>query len=81
MKHFVHYLSLVGVLIFGSFGFYLFPYDRYFQTVIVVALALSYVSWGIIHHIVHKDICMSVVVEYITVAILGIVISLSLINL
>jgi len=78
-KHITHYVSLIGIFVVGLLGFYFFSYDRFFQTAIVVALALSYVSWGIIHHTIHKDIYLSIVIEYITVAILGMVMALSLI--
>lgn len=74
-----HYISLIGILIAGIVGFYFFSYDRFFQIGIAVALAASYVSWGIIHHIIHKDICLAVILEYITVAILGVVMLVSLI--
>lgn len=78
-KHLPHYISLIGIFIAGEIGFYLFSYDTFFQVGIVVAMAAAYVSWGIIHHTIHKDICLSVVIEYITVAILGLVIALGLI--
>ena len=78
-KHLPHYISLIGILIAGILGFYFFSYDRFFQTAIVIALALSYVSWGIIHHAIHKDICLSIIMEYIAVSILGVVIALTLI--
>lgn len=74
-----HYISLIGILIAGIVGFYFFSYDRFFQIGIAVALAASYVSWGIIHHTIHKDICMAVILEYVTVAILGVVMLVSLI--
>lgn len=78
-KHFVHYLSLIGILIAGVLGFYLFSYDRLFQIGIASALAAAYVSWGVIHHTIHKDICLSIILEYIAVAILGVVMVFSLI--
>lgn len=79
MKHFTHYVSLIGIFVAGILGFYFFSYDRFFQIALVVALAVSYVSWGIIHHTIHKDICLSIILEYIAVAILGVVMLLSLI--
>jgi hypothetical protein len=79
MKHLPHYISLIGILAAGLLGFYVFSYDRLFQIGIAVALALSYISWGIVHHFVHKDICFAVVLEYVAVAILGLVAVLSLI--
>ncbi len=78
-KHLPHYISLISIFIAGLIGFYLFSYDRFFQIGIVVAVSFSYISWGVIHHTIHKDICLSIVIEYITVAILGMVIALSLI--
>lgn len=79
MKHLSHYISLIGILVAGLLGFYFFSYDRFFQIGIAAALASAYVSWGIIHHTIHGDICLSIVLEYITVAILGFVMVLSLI--
>lgn len=78
-KHLPHYISLVGIFIAGFVGFYVFSYDRLFQIGIVFAIAFSYISWGIIHHIIHKDICFNIIMEYIGVSILGIVIAVSLI--
>lgn len=80
MKHFTHYVSLIGILIAGILGFYFYSYDRSFQIAVTVALATSYVSWGLIHHAIHKDICPSIVLEYVTVAVLGAVMVISLIK-
>ena len=79
MKHLPHYISLIGILVAGVIGFIIFEYDRFFQIGIIVAMSVAYVSWGIIHHTIHKDINLSVVLEYVTVAILGIVLAFSLI--
>lgn len=79
LKHLSHYFSLITIFIAGIIGFYVFSYDRSFQLSVLIALALSYVSWGIIHHTIHKDICLAVVLEYIAVAIIGVVMVFSLI--
>lgn len=78
-KHLPHYVSLIALFMAGLVGFYVFSYDTYFQIAIATALSLSYISWGIIHHAVHKDICWSVIFEYVTIAILGLVMILTLI--
>jgi hypothetical protein len=78
-KHLPHYLSLVGILIAGVVGFIVFSYERGFQIAVAIGLALAYVAWGIIHHAIHRDLHLSVVVEYIVVASLGLVVMLSLI--
>lgn len=78
-KHFSHYFSLVTIFIAGIVGFYIFSYDKSFQLSVLIALALSYVSWGIIHHTIHKDLCLAIVLEYIAVAVVGVVMVFSLI--
>jgi len=78
-KHLPHYLTLIGILLIGLFGFVIFSHDRVFQVAIAIAIALSYVVWGIIHHFLHKDLYLIVLVEYMAVALLGLIIVLSLI--
>lgn len=78
-KHVSHYLSLFGILTVATVGFILFNYDKNLQTSIVVGTAISYVSWGIIHHYLHRDLHLSVVIEYMLIASLGLTIALSLI--
>lgn len=78
-KHLPHYLALLGILGAGVVGFYIFSYDRLFQAAVAVALAISYVAWGIVHHMIHDDLHPAVVIEYILVASLGLVIVFSLI--
>jgi hypothetical protein len=78
-RHFQHYLPLVFVLIAGILGFSLFTYDRLFQSVLLVAVAASYVVWGVVHHYIHDDLHFSVIVEYAVIAILGVVMGLTLI--
>lgn len=78
-KHLPHYVSLISIFVAGVIGFFVFSYDRQFQIAVSLALALSYVSWGIIHHTLHKDICLTIILEYIAVAILGFIMLLSLI--
>lgn len=77
-QHLQHYLPLIGILVAGAFGFMAFSYDQMFQAAIALALAASYFVWGIIHHHLHRDLHLSVVLEYFAIAVLGIVIVFSL---
>ena len=79
MKHISHYVSLIAIFIAGLVGFYVFSYDKYFQIAIASALSASYVSWGVIHHGAHKDICWSIILEYVAVSVLGLIMVLTLI--
>jgi len=78
-RHLPHYLTLFGILFAGLLGFVVFSYDRVFQVIIAVAVAVSYVCWGITHHIIHKDFYISIVIEYLLVASLGLIVVFSLI--
>ena len=78
-KHIPHYLSLIGIFAAGLIGFLLFSYDRTFQIAITIAIAISYVVWGLVHHHLHEDLHLSVIIEYIVVAALGLVIVFSLV--
>lgn len=77
VRHIKHYLPLFGILGAGFLGFYIFSYDKVFQAGVAVAAAVSYVSWGIIHHHLHNDLQLSIVIEYIAVAVLGLVVIFS----
>lgn len=74
-----HYTVLFGVLLASFAGLILFSYSKIFQTAIAVALVLAYISWGIVHHYLDRNLRIETVVEYFMVAILGFVIILSLI--
>jgi len=78
-RHLPHYLSLLGILFFGALGFIVFSYDKAFQVAVSIAVAVSYVTWGIMHHKLHRDYDLAVVVEYLAVALLGLSIVFSLI--
>lgn len=79
MKHLPHYLALIGVLVTGLVLFWVFSYDKAFQIAVAIALAVSYVAWGVVHHYIHRDLHLSVIIEYIVIASLGLVVILSLI--
>lgn len=70
-------MPLLGVLGFGFIGFFIFSYDKSFQIAVIIATALGYVSWGLIHHSIHKDLLPGVVWEYVSFAFLGLVLTLS----
>lgn len=67
-----HYLPIIGIYFAGAFAFWQFSYDKQFQTGVIIAVGVSHVVWGIVHHLIHKDLSLEVVLEYIMVAILGI---------
>lgn len=73
-KHASHYNPLLGMLAATVLGFYLFSYDKTFQLVLGIAAASGYVSWGLVYHHIHKDLHVSIILEYISIALFGVVI-------
>jgi hypothetical protein len=78
-KHLSHYLALFGILFAAFAGLILFSYDKRFQIAIAFALSVSYVSWGVSHHYLHKDLHIETFFEYLAVAVLGFIVIFSLI--
>ncbi len=78
IKHLPHYFSLVGILLSCIFGFLFFSYDKDFQVAILLSTAISYVTWGVVHHKLNDDFYPSVLFEYLAVAFLGVAVVLSL---
>jgi hypothetical protein len=74
-----HYLSLIGILFACFAGLILFSYDKHFQLSIAVATSASYLAWGITHHLLHRDFQWEIALEYLAVALLGLVIIFSLV--
>ena len=73
-KHLSHYLVLFGILLAAFAGLVIFSYDRHFQIAVGLALSVSYVSWGVVHHYIHHDLHWEVFLEYLVIAALGFVI-------
>jgi hypothetical protein len=78
-KHARHYIPLLGIMIAGIIGFLFFAYDRAFQAALAVSLCSAYVAWGVVHHKIHDDFDLFVLLEYLAVAFLGLVMILFLI--
>ena len=67
-----HYLPLVSILFATLLGLFLFPYDRSMRISLTVAMGISYFTWGIIHHYIHRDLSIEVALEYLLIAIFGV---------
>jgi len=67
-----HYLPLISVLLATLLGLFLFPYDKSMRVSLTVAMGISYVTWGIVHHHIHRDLNMEVALEYMLIAIFGV---------
>lgn len=78
-KHLPHYISLIGILVFALWGFINFDYDKMFQSAVAIALGISFVIWGVVHHHIHDDLHHKILFEYIAISTFGTVVLLSVI--
>ena len=67
------YIPLIGIFTATVLGFWIFSYDKAFQLALGIAAASGYVAWGLVYHHIHKNLYLSTVIEYIAMAIFGVV--------
>lgn len=77
-KDILHYFPLLLVLVIGGVMLIFYSYNPFFQAIVAAAITFFYVVWGIVHHLVHKDLDAVVVIEYVLVASLGLIIIFSM---
>ena len=78
-NHPQHYLALSLILTFGALGITFFRFDQILLNLAIYSFGAFYVIWGIFHHRYLHHLRPKVVLEYILVAILGVVIIKTLI--
>jgi hypothetical protein len=74
-----HYFALLCILLTGLWGMFWFDYLPMLQVGIVISMGVSYVVWGIIHHALHKDLHIKIIMEYMLISMLVVLIFTSLI--
>lgn len=70
-KHTGYYSSLLLILFLGVFLFVQLTGQKQMQQLVIGFIALSYVLWGILHHSLHHDLRLKIVVEYVLMGLLG----------
>ncbi len=78
-EHFRHYLALLFILSFGGLAFLYFQRFPQAQIVSAFLTASFYIIWGVIHHYLEGNLHIRVVMEYLSVAILGFLVLLTIV--
>lgn len=71
-KHPLEYSALLLILLLSSFAFVFFSYDDHLQRRVVYLTASSYFLWSLYHHYRRGDLAISIIVEYLVFALLGV---------
>lgn len=67
-----HYLPLIAVLAMSALGFILFSHDPALKYSLAIATGAAYFIWSLIHHYIHKDLNIGIVIEYLVICIFGV---------
>lgn len=79
-KHFGYYVSFILILLGSIYLVFQNQGDKTLVLRFVGLFALSYIVWGILHHMVHHSVTLRIVIEYIVVALLGVAVIFFILN-
>ena len=79
-KHLGYYISFFVILVASIFLVFQNNGDKSLVLTFVSLFAVSYVVWGVLHHLVHHSVNLRIVIEYIVVALLGVAIVFFILN-
>lgn len=69
-NHLVHYLIILGIIALGIGSVTLLSSNKNMQFIMVLAVSLFYLCYGIFHHFLEHDVTIKIVVEYVLVTLL-----------
>lgn len=70
-KHFLYYVSLLIILLFGfSLSFLVYP-NLWLGFLIISITVVFYIILGIIHHFANHELSAKIMVEYVLIGALG----------
>ena len=75
-KHIQYHVSLAIILILGLVMMYVSRGDHQLRMIAILMTSFFYVVWGVVHHILHHDTSVRIVVEYVLIAVLGVALAL-----
>jgi len=78
--HIAHLLVLIAMLGIAVWGFFAAAPNVVLQLGIGVVTVVSYVLWGILHHVSEHDLHPKIVVEYILIGAISIVLLLTVLG-
>ncbi|MCL4353073.1 hypothetical protein M1615_01210 [Patescibacteria group bacterium] len=66
-----YYLSVFFILLLAVLALIYFTGNIRLQGIIVIGISFIYAFWGIIHHFIHHDLTLKIVVEYVLIGTVG----------
>ena len=69
-----HHIVLILIIVISFFAFILASNSLVYQLLVGFSASLLYVAWGVVHHYYDNDLHFKNVIEYVLIAILGMII-------
>lgn len=69
----IHTIVLIAILCSGLAAFYFVGSSMMLRFVVGVVTSVTYVLWGIIYHILQKNLHLNVVIEYMLIGTIAVV--------
>ena len=76
----IHYLTLLVILGGGVWVFYFVRPNVMLQLLTGIITSVAYVFWGIIHHVIQKDLHPKIVLEYMLIGAIAIVLLVTILG-
>lgn len=77
-SEFKPFLALSIIVTLGIGFMWVFNYNRIIQVQIAIMLGVLYVIWGIVYHAMRKDLHFRIVLEYVAIALLACLFTVSI---
>jgi len=71
-RHIIYYLFLLFFLGISIFLGFQTNYNRQLQTTILFLTGGGYILWGLLHHALHHDLDIKIMLEYVLMGVLGV---------
>ncbi len=78
--HYLHYFVLFAILGGGMWAFSFVRPNVTLQLLVGLATALAYVLWGVIHHVIQKDLHPKIVIEYMLIGAIAMVLLVTILG-
>jgi hypothetical protein len=70
----IHFIVLALILSVGLYTLSTVGGDHTMQLSVVIAMAISYVAWGVTYHMLEGNLHRKVVIEYLLIAAIAVVV-------
>ena len=71
LRHLSHYIVLLTIMMAGLVAMIASGRSTLTHTIILVFISIGYFIWGVVHHLLEKDLHLEIVLEYFIMAFLG----------